>query len=205
MPKTLEEWGEYHATLFGFQPSAAPMVRAWLDEFAASGYRPDELTAATKAIGLLESPPRYPGDHYAVLHRQVQAERARQREEFASRETRRVASGDDRGACEICGNAKWVIVPHTSHLAEWVDAARFVTFGVVCRCFLGRAMAANWDAKRPRPLTLEEYERKVPNWRELLESERQIRASRCRTANVMAGPLADTLRGVMARMKEGQA
>ncbi len=200
---TVTKWAEWHANLFGFAQSFAPTVSAWVNEFIATGYSPDELVSATRAVSALpaEKAPKYPGDHYAMLVRALQAERQRIRQKDASAETRRIASGDDRGVCELCSNTKWVIVPHLKYLEEWSDAARFVTFGVACRCFLGRTMVSNWDVKRPKTMTLEEYERQLPSWREYVAQEREIRMKRVATANVMAlkTDLRQTLAGLASK------
>ncbi len=199
---TLAEWAERHASLFGLTGSAHEgMIVAWLHEFEVTGYTADELSAATSAIPTMPEAfrPKYPGDHYAAIVRLVQAERAKQRLEFESQTTHRNADG--WATCELCSDAKFVVVPRVENVPEWVDAARFVTCAVVCSCARARFMLDAWDVKaRPRPLSLAEYERRVPNWRELLEHERRVRAARAQTAGAMRGPLADVLRETMQRM-----
>lgn len=202
--KTLEEWGNLHALRFGFAPSFYPMVAAWVEEFAATGYTIAELQAATLAIAKSESSPRYPGDHYAAIHRAVQSQRFAEREKFATERTRRQTHTDGHGICEGCGDTGWFIVPHVDRIGAWCDAARFVTGTVACSCFIGRKIVETWDAKRPLPLTIGVYEARVPNWRELVEFERTVKRARCKTAGKQTA-FAKTVDEIQRRAKAGAA
>lgn len=189
-PKTVEAWAEWHAILFGFHMETwSNAIAVWATEFAISGYTVKELIAATRSMKT--TAPKWPGDHYRAINQAVQEARTLERKMAASKETQRAAQGSidgtDKGVCVVCGNTKWAIVPHLKFLAEWHDSSQFVTVSVACSCLPARMMLSEWDQKRKRPMTLDEYGEKNHGWRSMLEHEKQVMAARLKTAGVMAG------------------
>ena len=71
---------------------------------------------------------------------------------------RRAAEGEQPpGACALCGGSARVSVPHLK-----ARPGHWATMAVVCTCPLGR----DFRARNPIWMTLAEYERFRPGWRE---------------------------------------
>lgn len=198
--QTHEAWGEWHSTLFGFGPAQIPMVLIWVEEFKTCGYSIAELVAATRSFRA--DAPQFANAHYGALHTFVQRKRADERARFASEMTKRAANSGGSNCC-ACGDSGWVVVPHAKYVADWVDAARFVTAAVACRCYVGRMVIENWNPKTTPPVTMDDYERQVPNWRELEKFHKDILTAKARTANVNAA-LGKAVDQVLAKVKPAE-
>jgi len=82
--------------------------------------------------------------------------------------------------CTLCGDSGYVAVPHPVYvvMGEWTHATHGrtkPTAAVTCCCMAGGRLAAAQESKRQPPMTLVEYEARIPRdlWQALLDEEWQ--------------------------------
>lgn len=205
--KELTEWLSYHVDMLG--PPAGQdrdawgeTLAGWLDLFELAGYTPNELTEATRLLVLSATPPRFVADHLAGINSLVKYQRQ-------DRQRRQPAAGDeDRGTCELCGNAGFVTAPNLQGVkrGRWVGIhpyapGRMVTVAVLCSCWAGKRRQGQQG--HANTMTLGKYEDLNPGWREQLELSRQERL-----AQEKAGPMdpkfAAALKGLVEKARRGE-
>lgn len=176
-PDPHAEWGKFHGVLFGLvTDSDAKMLAEWAALFAAEGYAPDELQAASRWLAL-NDPPRFRTDHLLRLQDRL-------------RQLRRQACApppveDTRGTCTTCRGVGRVIVPlllgiPTAGGSLVPDDGQRRTAAVTCSCGLGR-----WFSQQgcePAMMTLDQYQAIVPDWRTREVSQRSVAHERRRVA-----------------------
>jgi hypothetical protein len=169
-PRSWTNWIEYHATTFGFRKDEdVRMLAEWADLFAAAGYSPAEVLAASRALVTDGRLPQYRTDQLTALF-------------DAARDARNKAAPaapavEDRGACVDCSGTGWVAVPHPKTISGATD--RWYTCAVLCHCALGRwkLQATKWVTATGRddtPMTLDSYARMYPDWKERMKAHQEL-------------------------------
>jgi hypothetical protein len=190
-------WSQHHAALFGMHSRAdAAMFSAWHAEFAACGYSRDELDEATRHCARESACTRW--DMLQTIHRAIRDDRNRR----AAISRRQTSAAGDRGVCDLCHDAAWVVVPHLAFVrdGEWIQhGASRPTMAVTCRCHRGivaHNTAAATCAKLGlgTPISIERYEMLIDFWRDLIAAAAEDGRRRGRTEAItrdadIAGPL----------------
>ncbi len=191
-------WAERHAAAFGLRsdPDAESLL-TWVDLFRRSGITPAELNAATDWLAL-HDPPKWASEHLAALRDTIDRQR-RQRLD------RTPDAAPDLGECVLCRGGGMVSVPSLKamQLGQWGTQA------VLCRCPLGKwtgdrqgGTAANGE-RRPRLLTLDDYELLCPNWRTLAaDHDDELRRATKPQRGKHAGELDQALEALARRLRE---
>lgn len=209
---SLADWCEYHATLFGLRAdSDADMLLEWSRLFSQQGYGAGDLRAASEWIAM-NDPPKTRPEHLALLTRRLREQRAA---------SAPMPDDDPRGQCSLCGGTGRVTVPMVRGVhSDQGNTPRVddrYTCAVLCRCKLGQwftdKQGGGFDKlgrpKRPAPMTIDQYEQLVPDWRERLKARdaaarASLRAQRAaeeadRRHGPLPGAVAAVLRKAVAR------
>jgi len=145
------------------------MINLWLPIFASRGYTLAELRYATGAIA--GNPPKYRSEHLDQIHVTIGALRKKSMDEESSA----FDEIDGFEACKDCRGVGWVSVPHQRFVVneEWVTfpgTAYKPLVNVTCSCNVGTRVSSAHT--RHRPMGLEQYEQRNPDWRrQMAESE----------------------------------
>lgn len=144
------------------------MLRGWYGVFMDDGYSEQDLRAAMREVA--KNPPAYRTEH--ILFMQQHLKKARLEAANAARNERLINA---KCSCLLCNDSGWVIVPHLWDVdedgPEWRPPHR--TFSVACACSIGYATIAGCE-KRP-PLSLDSYELRVPDWRQLMSTRERAK------------------------------
>lgn len=178
---TSEQWKEFcraHAELFALDtPADARMLAAWWPLLGS--YDLAELLEASRFLVGLEQASRK-REHCGLIRSRIlgqRREREKQWDEAGWREREDCSRGCDLGV---------LFVPHPRSLlgGDWVYP--WYTCAVFCLCPRGESRRERlWNShqksegKLPQPMSLADYEQRVPRWRELLaerESSRRDQA-----------------------------
>lgn len=177
MPGEFDSWANRHATMFGMlKPEERDMIRSWRPIFISCGYTFAELRYATEMIA--RSPPKFRGQHLEQVHTTIGELRKKSIDEEAGA----WSAIDTFEACRSCKGYGWVVVPHPRFVSngEWTPSpgkSYKLTVNVACSCESGRRIAG--AHQRKRPMGLEEYESRNPEWRtQVAEYEAGIAAAR---------------------------
>lgn len=185
------EWATYHAALFGLDGDKdVETFMAWKTLFAAAGYTAAELREASDWIALNDTP-KWRSEHLAKLQERIRTKRREDRARPAQPEQ---AYPD----CNECHGTGWVCdLPHLGQVfgGEWKGES---TCAVFCRCSWGTREYARHRERKA--MTLDQYERRNPSWREQVERLVKVRAARQRAQGHSAH--ADKIFGpIMARIR----
>lgn len=177
------EWVSHHRRLFALHPESTAMLAEWAGLFELAGWTPSELRAASDWLAM-HAPPKKPSEHLQALQDCVRGKR------FEA--VRRLEQDDPRGTCRDCGGSGRVIVPHLR--CAVAQPVSWYTLAVACSCALG-----DWYLRHGGYLSLGDYERVVPDWRErIAEHERWQEEQRRVSANTRV------FDGVLGRIKARQ-
>lgn len=164
-------WAKHHAAIFALSEKfVAETMSQWFHLFAAAGYTARELLEASEWL-TTHNPPQKTWDHLGAVQARIRSVRAVDYR-------RQVDSHDnDRGTCSLCSGTGRVVVPHLAGVEgdKWVSVkvarsgSSYYTQAVFCCCALG-----NWYDSRnsddKRPMRLEAYEVRNPNWRQQMKA-----------------------------------
>lgn len=161
---TWDEWNEWFLTLYGIPDGKRPTVAAWITEvFVPGGATADELHAAARNVARA-GPPAFLNEILPALLDEVRRARV---EELLAREDQERRGGLDVSVpgCVCCDGTGWAIVPHVPQ----PEAARLkgylATCAVSCKCIAGvRIATVARTARGDPPFSLEQYERRNPDW-----------------------------------------
>ena len=191
MPLSADEyhdWALNHVNVFGLGETGDAMLAAWFPIFNGFGYTIAELKTAT--VALAGDPPRFANEQLRRVNESIAAARADvgRRDRLRRLGVADVPEPGDRGACGLCANAAWVVVPHLRSViaGQWGDG--HATAAVVCGCCFGRRLIEANDNRRaeatgghvPRPMLFPEYERINPRGRQQLDDYEKAQAAYCR-------------------------
>jgi hypothetical protein len=176
-----DKWIIAHTTAFGMSKRQTDMVKAWRAAFIADRYTPEELASATQALLVL--PDLHPNNHPPYIASHIRNLRA-----VAYQRSQDTAP--DLGRCVKCNGTGRVIVPliRPGNDGTWKPlkvaraGATYYTQAVLCDCIKGLAMAGNQDDRRPRMMTLEQYQAINPNWESQLEDRHHALKQRAESA-----------------------
>jgi hypothetical protein len=166
-----EQWVKFHLEMFGLTTSqgAREMLSLWRRIFAGE-FTLAQMRKASEHVAAT-NPPKFLGDHLRALKdaikdlRRISADQRARKQEQEAR---------DRGVCTACGNSGLVFVPHLRSFDEdgnWKHPDTWVRYQMVvsCGCFAGR----KYRLQEGRFLTVEEYEKVVPNWAAVMREARR--------------------------------
>lgn len=147
-----------------FSDAEADMVAHWAALLANEGFAADELAAASEWL-VVHDPPKWRDKHCDRLKERVLSQRVLSRSVGPR--------PDDPGTCCLCGGSGMVSVPGCAGLvtrsgATLDGAEPWSLFAVLCRCALGRWLRPR-QGDENRRLTLDDYEKLNPDWRQQLE------------------------------------
>lgn len=169
-PGEFDTWAGRHATIFGMlKPEERQMINFWRPIFAGCGYTLAELRYATEMIA--RGPPKYRGEHLDRIHVVIGG----LRKKSADEEMSALSAIEEFEACKNCRSAGWVFVPHPNFIVsgEWstyLGTAYKPVAVVTCSCDRGVRISSTHQHKRP--LGLEQYEQRNPDWKQqLVEQE----------------------------------
>lgn len=211
---TYHEWAAYHAQMFGLlsEPEVA-MVHAWLEPFTSVGYTVEELRAASDWMAI-NGPPKFRSEHLSGLTNRIRDRRMLD----AAERTRKAMLVDpnDLGVCVNCFDVGIVTVPHFSVVRDGIWIQPFYTLGVLCGCNRGRKLQADRrvieESKQAKDhhyrqrlgMTLEQYERKVPDWKRVMD-DKQRTAEKFRVATVQANDMDKLLGEILKGIRSQEA
>lgn len=158
---TWQDWARKHAIAFGMASERdGATLCEWSRQFAAFGYGPDELAAATE--WLILHPPRFPSQHLDLLLGFVRDQRCRARNAAEAQARREAEPAPVAGSCDLCAGTGLV---QGLTWTKRTRSGRPVLACVSCRCEVGmllhqRRLEAGYPLR-----SLDEHERGDPGWR----------------------------------------
>lgn len=212
-----QEWVDYHSTLFRMTADEdVAMMQLWRESFEGRAFTLDELRHASKQLATSDAK-RWRSEHLEAILRSITVNRLARSQALQDEQDR-----ENAYPCSLCGNSGIVAVPHPDFIRAAEQAWTYYTAAVSCRCYRGqRVSQSNLDAielskedvkkrKRskpyPRMMTLDDYERRNPDWYGQLKRQEQSvkreQAARAATrkADTQRGPLAAVIDGVIRKL-----
>jgi hypothetical protein len=163
-----DAWVMKHAEAFGLTwDGELAALGCWYDSLRV--FEPAELHAATAAMLASGQTYRRVSDHLPAVIVHVRATRR----DAARADDTAAALDPDLGRCGLCGSSGHVAVPlvRLPGGGEVRVMADYETV-VVCRCAKGRWVQDRQAGMGSRQMTLEQYERLNPEWRDQLAERR---------------------------------
>ena len=180
-----ETWREYHSARFGLATASDAKWFASIKRILANATL-DELKAATDAISCDPERSRE-GRNLGLLQREVRAKRLSARRAQADFDDDRAFKYEHQ--CAQCRGLGVVSAPHPKRIVdgEWVYP--FETIALYCRCNVGankfnkmaealRELHQKRGGRELFPMSLDEYEARFPDWRELMEDHKAMKADK---------------------------
>ena len=175
MITTVEEWAVNHARTFGMtSDDDLAALAGWGRTFLAAGHPLCDLAEATEWM-VVNVTPNFRREHLDAIRRRLASTRAA-RISAAKAEQKRTGFGPM--VCRLCDDKGLICVPHRRFVADGMWDGKY-TCAIACGCQKGEEIRAVWDDSGGRAMGLNEYERHVPNWRELMEQKRRTQRALC--------------------------
>ena len=161
-------WAQEHAGVFGMtKPEEKQTVLLWEDALVTNCYVLEELRYATRVMAA--NPPLWRNDHLRIIHETI----GKLRKKSAQEESSTWDAIENYESCKNCSGIGWVFVPHYRCVKndEWVfspGTRHRPLCTVTCCCDIGRRVYASHTGSK-RPMPLDQYEFRNPNWRNQIE------------------------------------
>lgn len=174
----IAEWVAKYGQLYGFGAWADPTLNEWIGKLDTYGATATELTAVSD---LMRQSPMDPGEakslssHWPWIMQALNSVRAHNRAEKDAAEAAGLSRPSPTG-CEYGCTHGLVIVPHYEDVCMVNHAWRpglFGTCGVACICREGDSWR-QLSTGRGRLALIEQVDRALPNWRELMGQREAI-------------------------------
>jgi hypothetical protein len=165
---TWPEWSRWFIELYGLGDRYAATVAAWVkDVFIPGGTTPEEMREAALSVAR-SGPPAWPNEILKALLEELRVARA---ERIMAEEEQERLGGGEVGppGCRLCGGTGWVTVPHHPQPERAQARGYLATCAVRCRCHCG----GRFSAAAMAAMSLDQYERDNPLWREQMAMERR--------------------------------
>jgi hypothetical protein len=164
-------WSDYHLTLFRWiDEKDGKMLSLWRPSFESRGFTLVELKEASLVLAQSPKAGLWRAEHFEFLLRHVSGSRAAQAQAREAQER----SAESKPKCDLCRDTGLVPVPDLRPAAT-----KYATAAVVCSCNRGiwqqNKHSEEQERRRdknkkplPKWITLEEYEKRVPGWQEIM-------------------------------------